>query len=83
LLLTNCLAPPRIRRQRPAREARTYVTTQQVAPATYGQPIVVGHTIDGDVAWLDLHEHPKYRWAYLGGRRVVVDTDTHTVEDVY
>jgi|KBSSwiStaDraftv2_1062776.scaffolds.fasta_scaffold36112_5 hypothetical protein len=67
----------------PPKEVRTYVTTQQVAPVTYGQPVVVGHTIDGDVAWLSVPNYPKYSWAYLDGHRVLVDAETHTVVAVY
>jgi hypothetical protein len=67
----------------PPTEVRTYVTRQNVPVATYGQPVVVGHAVDGDVTWLDVPRYPKYRWAYLDGHRVVVDADTHTVVAVY
>lgn len=63
----------------PPTEVRTYVTKQRVAPVTYGQPIVVGHPVEGDIAWLEVPSYPKYRWAYLDGHRVIVDADTHTV----
>jgi hypothetical protein len=67
----------------PPTEVRTYVTTQNVPPMTYGQPIVVGHTLDGDITWLDVPSYPKYRWAYIDGHRVVIDADTHAVVAVY
>ena len=67
----------------PPKEVRTYVTTQQIAPATYGQPIVVGHTIDGDVVWQDVPRYTQYRWAYLDGHRVVVEAKTRQVVAVY
>lgn len=67
----------------PPKEVRTYVTTQTVAPVAYDQPVVVGHTVDGDVTWLDVPSYPKYRWAYLGSHRVVVDAVTHKVVAVY
>jgi hypothetical protein len=68
----------------PPREVRTYVTTQSVPVVTYGQPVVVGHVIsDNDITWLDVPSYPKYRWAYLDGRRVVIDNDTHAVVAVY
>jgi hypothetical protein len=67
----------------PPKEVRTYVTTKEVPTVTYGQPVVVGHAIDGTVTWLDVPSYPKYRWAYLDGHRVVVDADTHTVVAVY
>jgi len=67
----------------PPTEVRTYVTTQEVAPESYGRPIVVGHTIDGEVTWRDVPNYPRYHWAYLDGRRVVVDTKTNNVVEVY
>ena len=67
----------------PPAEIRTYVTTQNVPAVAYSDPIVVGHPIDGDVTWLDIPSYPRYRWAYLNGRRVVVDTATHKVVAVY
>lgn len=67
----------------PPAEVRTYVTTHDVPAVTYGQPIVVGRPIPGEVSWLDVPNYPKYRWAYLDGRRVVVDANTHAVVAVY
>jgi len=64
-------------------EVRTYVTGQDVPAVTYGQPIVVGQRINGQVVWLNVPSYPKYRWAYLDGHRVVVDADTHAVVAVY
>ena len=43
---------------------------------------LVGHTIDGDVEWREVPDYPRYHWAYLDGRRVVVD-DSHRVVEVY
>jgi len=67
----------------PPGEVRTYVTTQTGPSVTYGQPIAMGRTIDGDVVWQDVPSQPKYRWAYLDGQRVVVDTDSHKVVAIY
>ena len=67
----------------PPTEVRTYVTTQEVAPVSYGRPIVVGHTIDGDVTWREIPDYPRYHWAYLDGHRVVVDSKTNNVVEVY
>ena len=68
----------------PPTEVRTYVTSQNVPTVTYGHPVAVGTVIDNsDVTWLDVPTYPKYRWAYLDGHRVVVDTDTHAVVAVY
>ena len=67
----------------PPREVRTYVTTQKVAPVTYDQPIVVGRPLEGQISWLDVPNYPKYRWAYVNGRRVVVDADTRQVVAIY
>jgi len=66
----------------PPKEVRTYVTTQNVAPVTYGGPIVVGKPVTG-VTWLDVPNYPKYRWAYLDGRRVVIDRASGNVVAVY
>jgi hypothetical protein len=67
----------------PPEEVRTYITTQRAAPATISDQIVVGHPITGEVTWLEVPRYPKYRWAYLNGERVVVDSDTHNVIAVY
>jgi hypothetical protein len=67
----------------PPSEVKTYVTRQDVAPVTYGQPIAVGRPVAGEVTWLEVPDYPKYRWAYLDGRRVVVDAETHNVVAVY
>ena len=63
---------------------RTYVTTRTApAPVSYKGDIVVGHTVDGDVAWSTVPDEPKYSWAYINGERVVIDNDTHRVAAVY
>lgn len=67
----------------PPAEVRTYVTAQTVAPVTYDGQIVVGSPVHGAVTWLEVPKYPKYRWAYLNGQRVLVDTDTHTVVAIY
>jgi hypothetical protein len=67
----------------PPAGVRTYVTTKQVPAVTYGQPIMVGSPVGGNVTWLDVPEYPKFRWAYVDGQRVVVDTDTNTVVAIY
>jgi hypothetical protein len=67
----------------PPREVRTYVTTQNVPAVTYGQPIVVGRPLEGSISWLEVTSYPKYRWAYVDGRRVVVEADTRNVVAVY
>ena len=67
----------------PPSEVRTYVTTQKTAPITYSNEIVVGHPITGEVTWLDVPSYPKYRWAYLNGERVVIDTTTNNVVAIY
>jgi hypothetical protein len=67
----------------PPTEVRTYVTRQDVRPVTYGRAVEVGQPIDAPVTWMDIPDYPKYRWAYLDGHRVVVDSDSHKVVAVY
>ena len=67
----------------PPDDVRTYVTTQRVAPVAYNGSVVVGHTIDGDVVWSDVPNEPKYGWAYLGDKRVVIDRSSHQVVAIY
>lgn len=67
----------------PPVEVRTYVTGQQVAPVTYSGEVVMGRPIAGEVTWLEIPAQPRYRWAYLNGRRVVVDADTRNVVAIY
>ena len=66
----------------PPTEVRTYVTRQQVAPATYQGQIEMGKPIAGSVTWQDVPDYPKYHWAYLNNERVVVD-DNHNVVAIY
>ncbi len=67
----------------PPTEVRTYVTTQDVPRAHYGDKFVVGHTIDGDVVWREVPSSPRYRWAYINDQRVVIDNDSRTVVAIY
>jgi hypothetical protein len=67
----------------PPKEVRTYVTARDDRPITYEGEIVVGRHIDRQVTWMDIPDQPKYRWAYLGDKRVVIDTETNTVVAVY
>ncbi|HEX8233185.1 MAG TPA: DUF1236 domain-containing protein [Caulobacteraceae bacterium] len=67
----------------PPAEVRTYVTSQDVAPVTYSGEVVMGRPIHEGVTWLEIPAQPRYRWAYLNGRRVVVDIDTHNVVAIY
>ena len=68
----------------PPDDVRTYVTTHRVAPVAYSGDIVVGHRVeDPSVAWLDIPNEPKYEWAYLGDKRVVIDRSTRNVVAVY
>jgi uncharacterized protein YcfJ len=67
----------------PPGEVKTYVTTQEVAPASYSGRVSIGHRAPDDVTWLDVPDYPKYRWAYLGDHRVVIDAETHNVVAVY
>ncbi len=67
----------------PPDDVRTYVTTQRVAPVAYSGDIVVGHPVTGDVTWLEVPNEPRYGWAYLGDKRVVIDRQNHQVVAVY
>lgn len=67
----------------PPSEVKTYVTTQTVTPARYEGDIQVGDTLHGDIAWRSIPQDPKYSWAYLNDRRVVIDNETHKVVDIY
>lgn len=67
----------------PPSEVRTYVTKQSGAPIAYKGEIVVGGRLDGDIAWTTVPDYPKYGWAHINGRRVVIDNDSHTVSAVY
>ena len=67
----------------PPGEVKTYVTTQTVSPASYTGDIAVGDTLHGDISWRPVPQYPKYSWAYLNDKRVVIDSDTHKVVDIY
>ena len=64
-------------------EVHTYVTHPDAAPIAYRGDVTVGHRIDGDIAWTSVPDYPKYSWAYINGKRVVIDNDSHTVSAVY
>ena len=67
----------------PPSEVKTYVTTQTVTPASYAGDIAVGDTLHGDIAWRTIPQNPKYSWAYLNDKRVVIDNESHKVVDIY
>lgn len=67
----------------PPSQVKTYVTTQSGPTVAYSGDLVVGKAVSGDVAWSNVPDYPKYRWAYLNGQRVVIDNDTHKVVAVY
>jgi uncharacterized protein YcfJ len=67
----------------PPSEVRTYVTTQTVESSPYSGKIVLGKTVDGDLVWREIPSNPKYRWAYLNGQRVVIETESRHVVAVY
>ncbi len=67
----------------PPSQVRTYVTTQQADSVQYDGKIVIGKTVDGDTVWREVPSSPKYRWAYLNGQRVVVETQGHRVVAIY
>lgn len=67
----------------PPSAVETYVTTQSGPTVAYSGKLVVGRTVDGQVAWQSVPDYPKYRWAYLNGQRVVIDNDSHKVVAVY
>ncbi len=67
----------------PPTQVRSYITTQTSAPIAYSGAVEMGKPIAGEVTWLDVPSYPKYRWAYLNGERVVIDTDTHNVVAIY
>ena len=67
----------------PPGEVKTYVTSQTVDTVAYDGKIVVGKTIDGNMVWREVPSNPKYRWAYLNGQRVVVETEGHHVVAIY
>jgi hypothetical protein len=67
----------------PPSEVKTYVTTQTVDPVQYNGKIVIGKTIEGDMVWREVPSNPKYRWAYLNGQRVVIETQGRHVVAIY
>jgi hypothetical protein len=67
----------------PPTEVKTYVTHEDVRPTHYDGDIEVGHRAPDDISWMDIPDQPRYRWAYLGDKRVVIDTRTDDVVAVY
>jgi hypothetical protein len=67
----------------PPSEVKTYVTTQQVDSVRYDGKIAVGQTVDGDTVWREVPSSPKYRWAYLNGQRVVIETENRHIVAIY
>lgn len=67
----------------PPDKTKTYVTRQRVESSSYRGDIRVGRHIGGEVAWRPIPDDPRHQWAYLDGKRVVVDRTTHDVVAVY
>jgi hypothetical protein len=67
----------------PPTEVRTYVTGQTVAPVTYSGEVVMGSPLASEVVVMEVPSYPKYRWAYINGKRVVVDANTRAVVAIY
>ena len=58
---------------------RTYVVAQNVPTVTYSGEVVVGKPLAGQVTYYEIPKYSTYRWAYLNGQRVVVDSRGYVV----
>ncbi|MBT9471984.1 MAG: DUF1236 domain-containing protein [Pseudomonadota bacterium] len=63
----------------PPAEVKTYITTQNVPPVTYGGEIVVGQPLPGEVRVYQVPNYERYRWSFVNGRRVLIDEKTRNV----
>lgn len=63
----------------PPAEVKTYVTTQNVPPVTYGGEIVVGQPLPTEVQVYTVPKYERYRWTFVNGRRVLIDEETRNV----
>jgi hypothetical protein len=64
-------------------EVQTWIMGQTVPDIAYEGELVVGTALPESVQLIEVPDYRQYRWAYLGGKRVVVVPDTRTVIAVY
>ncbi len=64
-------------------EVQTWIMAQTAPDVAYEGEIVVGTALPETVQLIEVPEFNQYRWAYLGGKRVLVVPDTRTVIAVY
>lgn len=57
----------------PPREVKTYITSQNVAPASYDGQLVVGQRLPDEVNVYDVPKYDRYRWTYVNGQRLLID----------
>ncbi len=62
--------------------ACSYVITQDVAPVTIQQEVVVGQPLPSAVELHAIPEVPDYRFAYVNDHRVLVNPKTRVVVEV-
>jgi hypothetical protein len=67
----------------PPAAVKAFVASQIAAPVAYAGPIAVGQPAPADVPWMSIPDFPQYAWAYLDGRRVVVEIRTGVVVAIY
>jgi len=63
----------------PPAEVKTYITTTEVAPVTHTGELIVGRPLPGTVQVYEVPKYEKYRWTFIDGKRVLIDTSSRNV----
>ncbi|KOF18403.1 hypothetical protein AC244_13560 [Ensifer adhaerens] len=63
-------------------EVRTYVLEQKNPSVAYEREIVIGEPLPETVKIYPVPDQPKYGYAIVNERRVIIDPNTHTVIEV-
>ncbi|OWW05428.1 hypothetical protein ATY81_01425 [Rhizobium sp. R72] len=63
-------------------EVRTYVTEQDVPPATYDGDVVVGTELPSSIEIHTIPSNDAYGYTVINKQRVIVDPHTHRVIEI-
>lgn len=63
-------------------EVRTYVLEQKTPSVAYEGEVVIGDTGPETIKIYPVPDEPKYGYAIVNERRVIIDPNTHTVIEV-
>ncbi|WP_457584504.1 DUF1236 domain-containing protein [Ensifer canadensis] len=63
-------------------EVRTYILEQKSPSVAYEGDIVIGDPVPETIKIYPVPDQPKYGYAIVNERRVIIDPNTHTIVEV-